>query len=79
MPMPPSHGWIVFHTPSEPSRIFCPMPNSIRNNGIPSRINITKNGIKKAPKKNEKKENRQQSIGEYSFNFGYLMAYLLGV
>lgn len=51
MPIPPSQGCIVFHTPNEPSRIFCPMPNSIKNNGIPSRINITKNGIKKAPAK----------------------------
>lgn len=49
IPMPPSHGCIVFHTPNEPSRIRWPMPNSIRNNGIPSNINITKNGIRNAP------------------------------
>lgn len=49
IPMPPSHGCIVFHTPNEPKRIRWPMPNSIRNNGMPSNISITKNGIKNAP------------------------------
>lgn len=57
IPMPPSHGCIVFHTPSEPSLIFCPIPNSIKNSGIPSRINIIANGIRKAPEnKKEKKK-----------------------
>lgn len=49
IPMPPSHGCIVFHTPNEPSRIRCPMPNSMRNNGMPSSISMTKNGIRNAP------------------------------
>lgn len=49
IPMPPSHGCIVFQTPNDPSRIFCPIPNSIKNSGIPSSISITANGIKNAP------------------------------
>lgn len=45
----------MFHTPNEPSLIFCPIPSSIKNKGTPSRINIMKKGIKKAPetKKND--------------------------
>lgn len=49
MPMPPSQGWMVFHTPSAPNRIRWPMPSSMRNSGMPSRINMIMNGIRKAP------------------------------
>lgn len=58
--MPPSHGCIVFHTPNAPKRIFWPIPNSIKNNGMPSNINITINGIRNAPEiemRREKKRN----------------------
>lgn len=51
MPIPPSQGCIVFHTPNDPSRIFCPIPNSIKNSGIPSNISMTKKGIKNAPER----------------------------
>lgn len=75
IPMPPSHGCIVFHTPNEPNRIRWPMPNSIKNNGIPSNINITKNGIRNAPgmenemkseMKSEMKWNETESHETYS-------------
>lgn len=54
IPMPPSHGCIVFHTPKDPSRMRWPIPSSIKNNGMPSSTNITKNGIRKAPAENNK-------------------------
>ncbi|KYM77353.1 hypothetical protein ALC53_12334 [Atta colombica] len=49
IPIPPSQGCIVFHTPRAPCRIRCPRPNSIRKRGTPSRISITKKGMRKAP------------------------------
>jgi hypothetical protein len=59
--MPPSQGCIVFHTPNAPKRIFCPIPNSIKNNGIPSNINIIINGIRNAPE-NKKKKKKESLI-----------------
>ncbi len=46
---------LVFQTPNDPNRIFCPIPNSIKNNGMPSNINIVMNGMRKAPENKNKK------------------------
>ncbi|EZA53056.1 hypothetical protein X777_07234 [Ooceraea biroi] len=50
IPMPPNQGCIVFQTPRAPCRIRCPRPSSIRKRGTPSKMSITKKGMRKAPK-----------------------------
>lgn len=47
--MPPNQGWMVFQTPRDPNLIFWPIPSSIKNRGIPSRISMIAKGIKNAP------------------------------
>lgn len=50
IPIPPNQGCIVFQTPRAPCRIRCPRPSSIRKRGTPSKMSITKKGMRKAPK-----------------------------
>lgn len=76
IPMPPSHGCIVFHTPNEPSRIRWPMPNSIRNNGMPSNISITKNGIRNAPANTNTREKKYPPHHTISFGNNGMLAKL---
>lgn len=49
MPIPPSQGCMVFQTPREPRRIFCPIAISIKKSGMPSKTNMIRNGMRKAP------------------------------
>ena len=48
-PIPPKYGLTWFQTPTDACRSRCPIPSSMRNNGIPRTIRDMKYGMRKAP------------------------------
>lgn len=70
IPIPPNQGCIVFQTPRAPCRIRCPRPSSIRKRGTPSKMSITKKGMRKAPKMYTRKYRFNKII--HVCNFSYI-------
>lgn len=50
--LPLNRGQSLAIAPTGPFCVYCPTANSIYSKGMAHRINIRKNGTRKAPKKN---------------------------